>query len=100
MREPTSRRLLVVANRTASTPQLMDQVKDRARDGWEIALIIPPEHHPDAPHWTPEVAHRFVQRAAAGRPVTLMACGEDAAATIGALAQGGGGGAVLPFTPR
>src|ERR1700759_4927922 len=100
MSEPTSRRLLVVANRTASTPQLMDQIKDRARDGWEIALIIPPEHHPDAPDWTPDVAHRLVQRAAEDRPVTLMACGEDAAATIGALAERGECDEILLSTPR
>src|SRR3954452_12784064 len=87
MSEPPSRRLLIVANRTASAPQLMDEVKQRARDGWQIALMVPPEHHPDAPDWTPEEAQRLVERAARTRSVTLVECGEDAAAAIGVLAE-------------
>ena len=82
-----AQRLLVVANRTESAPQLMDEVKRRARDGWQIALLIPPERHPDNPDWTPEEACRLVQRAADDRPVTLVDSGEDAAATIAAMAE-------------
>src|SRR5690349_1735136 len=99
MTKTTSRRLLVVANRTASAPQLMDEVKHRARDGWEIALMVPPERHPDAPDWAPEEACRLVPRAADGRPVTLVDCGEDAAATIGALAERGECDEILLSTP-
>jgi hypothetical protein len=96
-----SRRLLVVANRTESTPQLMEEVKHRARDGWQIALLVPPERHPDDAHdWSPEEASRLVGRAAGDRPVTLVDCGEDAAATIGALAERGECDAILLSTPR
>lgn len=89
MTDPRSRRLLVVANCTESAPRLLEEVEDRARAGCEIALIVPPERHPDAPDWTPEEALRLVQRAAESRPVTLVDCGEDAAATIGALVERG-----------
>jgi len=89
MTDPRSRRVLVVANRTESAPRLLEAVEDRARAGCQIALIVPPERHPDAPDWTPEEALRLVQRSAAGRTVTLVDCGEDAAATIGALVERG-----------
>jgi hypothetical protein len=89
MTDPRSRRVLVVANRTESAPRLLEEVEDRARAGCQIALIVPPERHPDAPDWTPEEALRLVRRAAGDRPVTLVDCGEDAAATIGALVERG-----------
>jgi hypothetical protein len=89
MTEPRPTRLLVVANRTESTPQLLEAVKDRAGATDEISLMVPPERHPDAPDWTPETALEHVQRAAGHRPVTLVDCGEDAAATIGALVERG-----------
>jgi hypothetical protein len=89
MTDPRSRRVLVVANRTESAPRLLDEVEDRGRAGCQIALIVPPERHPDSPDWTPEEALRLVQRSAGGRPVTLVDCGEDAAATIGAVVERG-----------
>lgn len=99
MPETPPRRLLIVANLTESAPQLLDEVKHRARDGCEIALMIPPERHPDAPDWTPEEACRLVRRAAGDRPVTLVECGEDAAATIGAMAERGECDEILLSTP-
>src|SRR4051794_16689605 len=99
MSETASRRLLVVANRTASAPQLMDQVEQRAREGWQIALMVPPERHRDAPDWTPDEARRLVQRAAGDRPVTLVDCGDDAAATIGTLAERSACDEILLSTP-
>jgi hypothetical protein len=89
MSETRSTRLLVVANRTESAPHLLEAVEDRARAGCQISLMVPPERHPDAPDWTPETALDLVQRAAGDRPVTVVDCGEDAAATIGALAERG-----------
>src|SRR5215212_11064873 len=62
MTEPPSRRLLVVANRTESTPRLLEEVKHRAGTDCQIALMVPPERHPDAPDWTPEDALRLVRR--------------------------------------
>src|SRR5690242_9859797 len=85
MSDSSARRLLVVANRTESAPQLLEVVERRAHAGCEIKLMVPPERHPDAPDWTPEEAQELVQRAARGRPVELVDCGGDAAATIGTL---------------
>jgi hypothetical protein len=99
MTEPPSR-LLVVANRTESAPRLLEEVKNRAQAGSHIALIVPPERHPDAPDWTPEAALSLVRHAAGGRPVTLVACGDDAAATIGALVERGECDEILLCTPR
>ena len=87
MTEPSSPRLLVVANRTESAPRLLEEVKHRAHAGCQIALMVPPERHPDAPDWTPEDALSLTQRAAGGQPVTLVDCGGDAAATIGELVE-------------
>jgi alkanesulfonate monooxygenase SsuD/methylene tetrahydromethanopterin reductase-like flavin-dependent oxidoreductase (luciferase family) len=99
MPETPSRHLLVVANLTESAPQLLDEVKRRAHNGWEIALLIPPEHDPDAPDWTPEEASRLVRRAADDQPVTLVDGGEDAAATIAAMAERGECDEILLSTP-
>ena len=99
MPEAPPRRLLIVANLTESAPQLLDEVTRRARDGWQIALMIPPERDPDAPDWTPEEASRLVRRAADDQPVTMVDCGEDAAATIGAMAERGEFDEILLSTP-
>ena len=99
MSESQPRRLLVVANRTKSTPRLLEAIEARARAGCEITLMVPPERHPDDPDWTPEVAHELVQRAAGGQTVTLIDCGEDAAATIGTMAERGECDEILLSTP-
>ena len=100
MTESGSPRLLVVANRTESAPQLLEAVKARAGAGCQIALIVPPERHPDAPDWTPDAALELVQRAAGDQPVTLVDCGDDAAATIGALVERGECDEILLSTAR
>jgi hypothetical protein len=78
---------------------LLEEVKHRARAGCQIALMVPPERHPEAPDWTPEDALRLAKRAAGDRPVTLVDCGEDAAATIGALVERGECDEILLCTP-
>jgi alkanesulfonate monooxygenase SsuD/methylene tetrahydromethanopterin reductase-like flavin-dependent oxidoreductase (luciferase family) len=100
MTELGPRRLLVVANRTESAPQLLEEVGNRAQAGCQIALLVPPERHPEAPDWTPEDARRLVERAAGGQPVTLVDCGEDAAATIAALVERGECDEILLSTQR
>ena len=78
-----------MANRTEAAAHLLEAVEQRAGAGCQITLMVPPERHPDAPDWTPEAAHELVQRAAGGTPVTMLDCGDDAAATIGALVERG-----------
>jgi hypothetical protein len=89
MSDTRTRRLLVVANRTESTPRLLAEIERRAHQDCVFALIVPPERHPDAPDWTQQDALALVQRAARGRPVTLVACGDNAAVTIGEQVQQG-----------
>jgi len=89
MSEAQPRRLLVVANLTESTPQLLKEVERRAKGGCTVTLIVPPERHPDAPDWSPEDAKDLVQRAAHGRPVQVVDGGADAAATIAGIVTDG-----------
>jgi hypothetical protein len=92
-------RLLVVANRTESTPQLLAAIEEQARAGYDFTLMVPPERHPDAPDWSDEEAQRLVGRAAHGRQVELVDPGDDAAATIGRLVGEGGYAGILLCTP-
>jgi hypothetical protein len=73
-------RILVVANRTESTPVLLAEVGARAREGASVTVLIPPEqtHHPD---WTEEEAARLVGDAA-GQTVECLDPGPDALDTI------------------
>jgi hypothetical protein len=89
MPDEHARRLLVVANRTESAPRLLEEVGRQAQDGCDFMLMVPPERHPDAPDWTPDTALELVQRAARGRPVTLVDCGGDAAAQIAGMVERG-----------
>ena len=100
MSQAATRRLLIVANLTESTARLLEEIERQARSGCDFTLIVPPEHHPDAPDWTPEVAMELVTRAAHGRPVAYIDGGADAAATIGELAEQGACDEILLCTPR
>ncbi len=68
-------RILVIANRTNSTPVMLDAITERARAGASFTLLVPPDegHHDD---WSQEVALEQVERAAGGDVATLDS-GED-----------------------
>ena len=80
-------RVLVVANRTASTPRLLDEVSRRADEGASFTVLIPPEKagH-DGDDWTPEVARELLERAAHGE-VGEAYPGGDAVDTIHKLIE-------------
>ena len=72
-------RVLVVANRTSSTPTLMDLVATRGREGAHFTLLIPPEKGGD--DWARDDAVRLLERAA-GDTVDVVDAGPDALDTI------------------
>jgi len=82
MSAPAQTRILVVANRTASTPMLLQEVARSGRDGARFTLVIPPEQgHDHGSDWSREDAEQLLSEAAGG-PVDVMDPGDDAVDTI------------------
>ena len=63
-------RILVIANRTASTPIMLDTIAERAHTGASFTLLIPPDHG-DEDDWSQELALELVGRATGGDVATL-----------------------------
>jgi hypothetical protein len=84
MSETTGTTVLIVANRTASTPALLAEVHRRAGTCL-FGLMVPPEADQD---WSVEDALRLVGRAT-GAEVASVETGSDAAATVHDLVERG-----------
>jgi hypothetical protein len=86
--EPRTR-VLVVANRTAATPDLLDAVRARAVESpCEFALLIPDSGSRNRTDWTPESALPMLRRAA-GRAVGMIDGGAGAFQTVAAAVRSG-----------
>ena len=75
-------RILIVANRTAAAPQLLDEIRRRREAGpCRFALLIPDVNDRKAADWTLEGALPILERKAGGRVEGLVG-GADAFASI------------------
>jgi hypothetical protein len=96
--EAGTRRILVVANRTASTPVLLDAVRQRAQQGpCTFALLIPNEPRKGGADWTLETAKPLLERAARG-PVEGMVGEADPFEAVKAALQDRGFDEVIVST--
>jgi hypothetical protein len=81
MHAASAMRVLVVANRTAATPWLLQEIERRSKAGpCEFALLVPPTggRHPD---WTLDVALSHVEQAA-GQGVRTVECDGDCVGAV------------------
>ena len=82
-------RVLTVANRTASTPRLIEAVRRRAEASpCEFALLIPDVTDRKAADWTLETAQRLLRPAARGKVEGLVG-GPDPFESVKAAVQRG-----------
>jgi hypothetical protein len=99
MAQPT--RILVVANRTAVAPRLLDEVRRRAKEGpCEFTLLIPETRRHGAADWRLETALPLLQRAALRCPVEGIAGGADPYAAIKDAVAGGSFDEIIISTLR
>ena len=90
MRSPQIVRVLVVANRTAAAPRLLDAVGRRARAGpCQFALLVPDVSDGKGTDWTLENALALLERAARS-PVKGLVGGREPFEAVQAAVRDGG----------
>lgn len=76
MPDSGSPRILVVANRTAATPGLIEEVRRRAQEGYAFDLLVPNVSRGQDADGTLALALPLLEEAA-GNPVRGVTCGPD-----------------------
>jgi hypothetical protein len=80
--ESSTTSVLVVANQTAATPRLLEEVKRRSKEGpCTFTLLIPDAPSRKAADWTLDTALPLLRRAARG-PVEALVHGEDPVTSV------------------
>jgi hypothetical protein len=102
MESLSQRRVLVVANRTAATPDLLDAVKRYARARpTTFALLIPDAPRGEHTDWTLELALPLLERAAGGPVKGLTGTsGDPFDAVRAALSDGAYDRVIISTLPR
>jgi hypothetical protein len=99
--EAASRRILVVANRTAATPLLMEAVRKRAAEGpATFALLIPNEPRKGGADWTFDTAVPLLERAAGGPVERIVGQEEPFEAVRSALQDPGFDEVIVSTLPK
>jgi hypothetical protein len=94
-------RVLIVANRTSSTPRLIEAVRRRARASpCEFALLIPDVTDRKAADWTLETAQRLLRPAARGRLEGLVGGPDPFESVKQAVREGNFDEIIVPTLPR
>src|SRR5829696_8699301 len=94
-------RVLIVANRTASTPRLIEAVRSRATESrCEFALLIPDVSDRKAADWTLETALRLLRPAARGRVEGLVGGSDPFESVQAAVREGNFDEIMISTLPR
>src|SRR3954464_252758 len=102
MESSVRRRVLIVANRTAATPELLDVVRRYAREQpTTFALLIPDVPKSEHTDWTLELALPLLERAARGPVAGLTGTtGDPIDAVRTALTEGSYEQVIVSTLPR
>jgi hypothetical protein len=94
-------RILIVANRTAAAPRLLDEVRRRAQDApCRFSLLIPDVRVRGAADWTLEIALPLLRRAARSEVDGLLGGPEPLDSVKQALAEGSYDEIIVSTLPR